>query len=93
MNLAWPIVTAAFLASLVEAVEALTIVLAVVTIRVWRPAVIGLFAGLCALSGIVVLFGPALDRIPVHLLQFVIGVFCSCLAFDGCGWRSCAQPV
>ncbi|MET4449192.1 putative membrane protein [Bradyrhizobium sp. GM2.2] len=70
MKLAWPIVTAAFLASLVEAVEALTIVLAVVTIRGWRPAAIGL----CALSGLVVLFGPALDQIPVHLLQFIIGV-------------------
>jgi uncharacterized membrane protein len=73
MNLAWPIVTAAFLASLVEAVEALTIVLAVVTVSGWRPAAIGLFAGLCALSGLVVLFGPALDQIPVHLLQFIIG--------------------
>lgn len=83
MNLAWPIVTAAFLASLVEAVEALTIVLAVVTTRGWRPAVIGLFAGLCALSGIVVLFGPALDRIPVHLLQFVIG---SLLLLFGLRW-------
>jgi hypothetical protein len=36
--LIWPVVTAAFLASLVEAVEALTIVLAVATVRGWRPA-------------------------------------------------------
>ena len=33
-----PAMTAAFLASLVEAVEALTIVLAVATVRGWRPA-------------------------------------------------------
>jgi uncharacterized membrane protein len=40
-----PAVTAAFLASLVEAVEALTIVLAVATVRGWRPAGFGAFAG------------------------------------------------
>src|SRR6267378_1917955 len=33
-----PAMTAAFLGSLVEAVEALTIVLAVATVRGWRPA-------------------------------------------------------
>lgn len=74
MNLAWPIVTAAFLASLVEAVEALTVILAVATVRGWRPAMVGLFAGLAALAAVVVLLGPALDRAPLHLLQFVIGV-------------------
>lgn len=74
MNLAWPIVTAAFLASLVEAVEALTVILAVATVRGWRPAAVGLCAGLAALSAIVLLLGPALDRIPLHLLQIVIGV-------------------
>ena len=36
-----PAMTAAFLASLVEAVEALTIVLAVATVRGWRPAGLG----------------------------------------------------
>jgi Ca2+/H+ antiporter, TMEM165/GDT1 family len=39
-------ITAAFLASLVEAVEALTIVLAVATVRGWRPAGPGALAGL-----------------------------------------------
>ena len=34
----WPAIAAAFLASLVEAVEALTIVLAVAIVRGWRPA-------------------------------------------------------
>ena len=37
----WPAIAAAFLASLVEAVEALTIVLAVATVRGWRPAGLG----------------------------------------------------
>jgi len=66
--------TAAFLASLVEAVEALTIVLAVATVRGWRPAGLGAFAGLALLVLIVVAFGPLLDHVPLHLLQLVIGI-------------------
>jgi uncharacterized membrane protein len=65
---------AAFLASLVEAVEALTIVLAVATVRGWRPAGLGAFAGLVALALIVVALGPLLDLVPLHLLQLVIGI-------------------
>jgi len=44
LALVWPAMAAAFLASLVEAVEALTIVLAVATVRGWRPAGLGAFA-------------------------------------------------
>jgi uncharacterized membrane protein len=69
-----PAVTTAFLSSLVEAVEALTIVLAVASVRGWRPAGIGAFAGLVLLVLIVLALGPLLDRIPLHLLQLVIGV-------------------
>jgi uncharacterized membrane protein len=69
-----PAMTAAFLASLVEAVEALTIVLAVATVRGWRPAGLGALAGLVLLVLIVVVFGPLLDRVPLHLLQVAIGV-------------------
>src|ERR1700746_3703441 len=68
-----PAVTAAFLASLVEVVEAFTIVLAVGTMRGWRPALLGTSAGLAVLAVIVVLLGPALDKVPLHLLQFVVG--------------------
>src|ERR1700730_18631620 len=67
-------VTAAFLASLVEAVEALTIVLAVAIVRGWRPAGLGALAGLVVLALIVVALGPLLDLVPLRLLQFVIGV-------------------
>ena len=70
----WPAVTAAFLASLVEAVEALTIVLAVAIVRGWRPAGLGALAGLLVLAFIVALLGPILDHVPLRLLQFVIGV-------------------
>jgi uncharacterized membrane protein len=69
-----PVMTAAFLASLVEAVEALTIVLAVATVRGWRPAGLGAFAGLVVLVLIVAALGPLLDRAPLHLLQLAIGV-------------------
>jgi uncharacterized membrane protein len=67
-------IMAAFLASLVEAVEALTIVLAVATVRGWRPAGLGAIAGLAVLVVIVVGLGPLLDLVPLHLLQLAIGV-------------------
>ena len=69
-----PAVTTAFLSSFVEAVEALTIVLAVAVVRGWRPAGIGALAGLVLLALIVLALGPLLDRIPLHLLQVVVGV-------------------
>ena len=69
-----PAMLAAFLGSLVEAVEALTIVLAVATVRGWRPAGLGALAGLVLLALIVVLLGPLLNVAPLHLLQFAIGV-------------------
>src|SRR5450755_619301 len=67
-------VSAAFLASLVEFVEALTIVLAVGTIRGWRSSLIGTVAGVVFLTLLVLLFGPALQHIPLTTLQFVVGV-------------------
>ena len=70
----WPVVTAAFLASFVEVVEAFTIVLAVGTFQGWRPALIGSFAGLGLLVGLVVLLGPLLSLIPIHPLQLFVGV-------------------
>jgi uncharacterized membrane protein len=68
------VVLAAFLASIVEFVEALTIVLAVGTVRGWRPALIGAAAGTAFLALLVVAFGPALARVPIATLQLVIGV-------------------
>src|SRR6267378_2575282 len=73
-TMAAPAISAAFLGSLVEAIEALTIVLAVATVRGWRPAGLGAAAGLASLALIVVALGPLLDRVPLHLLQLVIGV-------------------
>jgi uncharacterized membrane protein len=73
-TVAWPAVTAAFLASFVEVVEAFTIVLAVATFQGWRPALLGTFAGLGLLTLLVSGLGPLLARIPIHALQFVVGV-------------------
>jgi uncharacterized membrane protein len=69
-----PAIATAFLSSLVEAVEAMTIVLAVASVRGWRPAVMGALAGLAVLVVLVLTLGPLLDQIPLHLLQLVIGV-------------------
>lgn len=67
-------VTASFLASLVEFVEALTIVLAVGTTRGWKSAMVGTAAGVLLLCVLVLAFGPALQRVPLSTLQLVVGV-------------------
>jgi len=69
-----PAITSAFLASLVEVVEAFTVVLAVSTIRGYRPAVLGSVAGLLLLGLLVIVLGPMLNHVPLDLLQIVIGV-------------------
>jgi uncharacterized membrane protein len=66
-------VVAAFLASLVESVEALTVVLAVGSVRGWRSALEGAAAALVVLAAIVTVLGPALTRIPLHLIQLAVG--------------------
>ncbi|EQB15129.1 COG4280 domain-containing protein [Sphingobium lactosutens] len=78
-----PAISAAFLASLVEVVEAFTIVLAVATLRGWRPAALGTVGALAVLGAIVLTLGPLLDRVPLHLLQLVVGIL---LLLFGIGW-------
>jgi uncharacterized membrane protein len=70
---AWPTGVAAFFASLVEFVEALTIVLAVGTVRGWRSALMGAGSALALLLAIVLALGPALTRIPIYMVQLVVG--------------------
>lgn len=62
-----------FLASAVEMVEALTIVLAAGVTRGWRSALIGVGAGLVALAIITAALGPALTVIPINDLRLMIG--------------------
>ncbi len=62
-----------FLACAVEAVEALTIVLAVGTTRGWSSAISGVAAATAALAAIVVALGPALTSLPIDLLRVLVG--------------------
>lgn len=64
---------AVFLACAVEAVEALTIVLAAGTARDWRSAGSGVLSGLAALAVIVAALGPALSLVPLTGLRLVVG--------------------
>src|SRR5882672_5571772 len=57
---AGPSVLAAFLASLVEFVEALTVVLAVGVVRGWRPALAGTGLALVVLLVLIVILGGSL---------------------------------
>ena len=42
--------------------------------RGWRPAIIGTAAALALLAVAVVIFGPILELVPIHALQFTIGI-------------------
>jgi uncharacterized membrane protein len=64
---------AVFLACVVEAVEALTIVLAAGTGRDWRSAISGVLAGIALLAVIVAVLGPALTLVPFGGLRLVVG--------------------
>jgi uncharacterized membrane protein len=67
------LVASVFIACLVEAVEALTIVLAVGTTRGWRSTLIGVGAALLALAAVTAALGPALTTIPINVLRGVVG--------------------
>lgn len=74
LTVQWPTIIAAFLASLVEFVEALTIVLAVGAVRGWRPAIIGTLAAAGLLTVLVLAFGPHLANLNAHTFQLVVGI-------------------
>jgi uncharacterized membrane protein len=64
---------AIFLAAAVEAVEAVTIVLAVGTTRGWRSTFYGVAAATVILGLLVAILGPALRSIPIDALRAVVG--------------------
>ncbi len=68
-----PTVAAAFLASLVECVEALTVILAVGAVRGWRAALLGAGVAVLVLFALIAAIGPALTRVPLDLLQLAVG--------------------
>src|SRR5438034_8180582 len=67
------LVLSAFLASSVEMVEALTIVLAAGLTRGWRSPLLGVAAALVALGAVIGSLGPALTLIPIDVLRVVVG--------------------
>ena len=71
----WAVLSAAFLASAVEFVEAFTIVLVVgVTIN-WRSSLAGAFAAAATLALIIATLGVALVQfVPIGILRLVVGV-------------------
>jgi uncharacterized membrane protein len=71
---ALPAITASFLGSFVELVEAFTIILAAASVRGWRPALTGAAIGLALLVVLVAVLGPAIAMIPLDLLQLMIGI-------------------
>ncbi|HEY3773985.1 MAG TPA: hypothetical protein VGL69_13375 [Solirubrobacteraceae bacterium] len=62
-----------FLACAVEAVEALTIVLAVGVTRGWRSALYGVGAALVVLAALSAGLGPALTALPINVLRVAVG--------------------
>ena len=82
-SVAAPVIGAAFTASLVEVVEAFTIVLAVVTIRGWRPAVSGTIAALALLHTL------SNDQ-RYFLLEFFTDRFCSFFLTSAFSCCSCS---
>ncbi|MEY9965179.1 putative membrane protein [Streptacidiphilus sp. MAP12-16] len=69
----WILFVTVLLACAVEAVEALTIVLAAGTGRHWGSAVQGTLAALAALAATVAALGPAIGLIPLGALRLVVG--------------------
>jgi uncharacterized membrane protein len=67
------LVVSVFLASTVEMVEALTIVLAAALARGWRSALAGTAAATGCLAVVIAALGPALTQIPLNTLRIVVG--------------------
>jgi uncharacterized membrane protein len=77
-------IVSSFLASAVEFVEAVTIVLAVGVTRQWRSTLIGVGAALAALTALIAVFGTAIVLfVPIDLLRLVVGGF---LVIFGLQW-------
>jgi uncharacterized membrane protein len=80
---ALPLVLTVFVACAVEAVEALTIVLAAGLTREWRSTFQGMAVALIVLAAVVAVAGPALTLIPLAPLRLIVGAL---LAVFGLQW-------
>ncbi len=80
---ALPLILTVFVACAVEAVEALTIVLAAGLTREWKSTFQGMAAALAALAVITAAVGPALSFLPLSALRLAVGAL---LAIFGLQW-------
>jgi uncharacterized membrane protein len=80
---ALPLVITVFIACAVEAVEALTIVLAAGLTREWKSTLQGMAAALVTLAVITAAIGPAISYLPLTPLRVVVGAL---LAVFGLQW-------
>ena len=78
-----PLILTVFVACAVEAVEALTIVLAVGLTRGWKSTFWGVGAALVVLAAVTAAIGPALTVLPLWALRLVVG---GLLAIFGLQW-------
>src|SRR5207302_8780696 len=69
----WAVLITTFLASAVEAIEMVTIVVGVGATRGWRSTLIGAASGFGLLAVVVVILGAALSVVPIGPLRLVIG--------------------
>jgi len=67
------LVLSVFLASIVEGVEALTIVLAIGTTRGWRSTWYGTATAIAVLAIFIAVLGPTLTLIPINVLRVIVG--------------------
>ena len=70
---ALPLILTVFIACVVEAVEALTIVLAAGITREWKSTFQGMGVALVALAVITAAIGPAVSHLPLTPLRLVVG--------------------
>jgi uncharacterized membrane protein len=68
-----PVLITTFLASAVEAVEMVAIVVGVGATRGWRSTIFGAVSGFATLAVVVLILGVALSQIPIGPLRLVIG--------------------
>ena len=80
---ALPLILTVFVACAVEAVEALTIVLAAGLTREWRSTFQGMAVALIVLAAIVAVLGPTITLLPLTALRLVVGAL---LAIFGLQW-------
>jgi uncharacterized membrane protein len=80
---ALPLILTVFVACVVEAIEALTIVLAAGLTREWRSTFQGMAVALVVLAAIVAVLGPTITLLPLTALRLVVGAL---LAVFGLQW-------